>query len=133
MLRHLGGGAKGRIQPPARGTTSSTSTSDGPLRLKLNVPNYGILYLGPPDAPLPDGTTPNVPRDDPMLHGSLDIVLPEGTGARRCKSIRVGFKTVITLDLGTGRRYEEDVLFERKVEIISSTADGIWLSEGLQQ
>jgi len=133
MLRYLApGGGKGKIQPPPRGALGVSSSGGEQVKLKIGVPNYGILYLPAPEAPLPDGQEEQ-PRDDPMLSGELEVILPAGSGSKRCKSIRVGLKTVITLDLGQGRRYEEDVLFERKVEIIGSTSDGIWLSEGSQR
>jgi hypothetical protein len=133
MLRFLGGGGKGKIHPPVRGSHSNatSTTSSGEVQMKLVVPNWGILYLPRPEAPRDDGL--DIPRDDPMLNGELVLTLPANGGPKRCKSIRVALKTIITLDLGQGRRHEEDVLFERKVEIISSTSDGIWLSEGSQR
>jgi hypothetical protein len=129
MLRFLAGG-KGKIHPPLRGSMATATSSDSQIQLKLVVPNWGVMYLPAPEPPLAEGEAP--PRNDFPFRGELEVTLPP-KGAKRCKSIRVGLKTVITLDLGQGRRFEEDVLFERKVEIISSTSDGIWLEEGLQR
>lgn len=132
MLRFLSsGGGQGKPLSPTGGDNATGSSSKGDVQVKLFVPNWGILYLPAPEAPREDGD--DVPRDDPMLSGDLVVTLPSGGGARRCQAIRVGLKTIIRLDLGQGRRREEDVLFERKVEIVSSTADGIWLSEGSQR
>lgn len=125
MLRFLTTGtAKGKH--PAR-----PPPTDGPIKLKLIVPNWGVMYLPAPELQA-DGSDSTEPRDDHPLRGELEVTLPVG-GAKRCKSVRVGLRTMITLDMGAGRRFEEDVLFERKVEIISSTADGIWLNEGVQR
>jgi len=68
-----------------------------------------------------------------MLHGDLETSLPEGSGRKRCKAIRVGLRTAISLDLGVGRMAEEDVIFERKVEIRGGRADGLVLEEGSQR
>lgn len=115
--------------------------SDSPT-LMIHTPNFGILYLPPPDdQDVEPGQTPqngaaartsrDEPRDDVMLHGELEII--NRNGPRRCKAIRVGLRTVLKLDLGPGRKCEEDVLFERRVEMIGSTADGIWLAQGSQR
>ncbi|CAK9780388.1 hypothetical protein CC85DRAFT_326457 [Cutaneotrichosporon oleaginosum] len=131
MLRFLAGGGKGKIHPPLRGSLATATSADSQIKLKLVVPNWGVIYLPAPEPPLATDTEAP-PRNDFPFRGELEVTLPPG-GARRCKSIRVGLRTVITLDLGQGRRFEEDVLFERKVEIIGSTGDGIWLEEGLQR
>ncbi|GMK53506.1 hypothetical protein CspeluHIS016_0100920 [Cutaneotrichosporon spelunceum] len=129
MLRFLaGGGAKGKM--PARSSAATATSYDSQIKLKLVVPNWGVMYLPAPEQPLADTEAP--PRNDFQLNGELEVTLPPG-GAKRCKSIRVGLKTVMTLDLGPKRRFQEDVLFERKVEIVSGTADGVWLEEGLQR
>lgn len=125
MLRFLTTGAS-KARAPSR-----PPAVDGPLKLKLIVPNWGVMYLPAPELQA-DGSDSTEPREDHPFRGELEVTLPPG-GPKRCKSVRVGLRTVITLDMGSGRRFEEDVLFERKVEIISSTADGIWLNEGVQR
>lgn len=129
MLRFLTG-AKGKSQPLLRGSLVTATSSDSQIQLKVIVQNWGVIYL---PQPAEEGVDSTEPREDYPFGGELEITLPPGSGPKRCKSIRVGLRTMITLDLGHGRRFEEDVLFERKVEIISSTADGIWLEEGVQR
>lgn len=134
MLRYLTApGGKSKLQLPARGSlaTVASSAADGKPKLKLHVPNYGMIYLPPPDTSASGESVE--PRDDAVMYGELELTLPMGYGTRRCKAIRVGFRTVLTLDLGSGRKFEEDVLFERKVEIIGSNADGMELFEGSQR
>ena len=67
-----------------------------------------------------------------MLNGNLIIVLPEGLGLRKCKGVRVRFRTEIILDLGSGRMRERDVLFERLVEV-GRDGEEIVLKEGFQR
>ncbi|BEI83819.1 hypothetical protein CcaverHIS002_0404230 [Cutaneotrichosporon cavernicola] len=120
MLRYLSPG-RGR----AEGSNSSSTSpllADAPS-LKLHVMNWGVLIL-----PAPDHA--GDPRHDPILHGELDVRV---SGPRRCKRIRVGLRSIIRLDMGGGRKIEEDVLFERKVEIIGASTDGIWLAPGSQR
>jgi hypothetical protein len=115
MLRYLspGRGREGTLSP---------LPSDAPA-LKLHVTNWGVLIL-----PAPEHA--DDPRDDTLLHGELDVRV---SGPRRCKRIRVGLRSIIRLDMGQGRKIEEDVLFERKVEIIGASTDGIWLAPGSQR
>ncbi|KLT41789.1 hypothetical protein CC85DRAFT_247074 [Cutaneotrichosporon oleaginosum] len=116
MLRYLspGKGREGALSP---------LPSDAPV-LKLHVTNWGVLIL-----PAPENVGED-PRDDTLLHGELDVRV---SGPRRCKRIRVGLRSIIRLDMGGGRKIEEDVLFERKVEIIGASTDGIWLAPGSQR
>lgn len=74
---------------------------------------------------------------DKELHGQLEIYLPPGGGPRRCKAIRVQFRTTVKLDMGRGRmggekKREDEVIFERKVELRGVTAIGLCLDEGIQ-
>jgi hypothetical protein len=50
----------------------------------------------------------------------------------RCKSIRVGMRTKFKVEL-YGRKKEEHEIFDRRVEIIGGTSDGVWLEEGAQR
>lgn len=79
---------------------------------------------------------PNDPNQDPQyetaLTGELEIRMPNGSGRMRCKSIRVGVRTTLRLDL-KGKKREEHELFQTRVEIIGSTSDGVWLAEGSQR
>jgi len=54
------------------------------------------------------------------------VTLAAGSGSRRIKSIRAGLVTISTLDLGPGRKDEEDTIFEAAVDVTS----GMVLEEG---
>lgn len=54
-------------------------------------------------------------------------------GRKRVKAVRVGIKTVVIMDMGPDRKGEEDVIFERKVEVRGGTSDGLWLEEGMNR
>lgn len=121
MLRYLS---------PGRGSRDTTGTqspreSHAPS-LKLHVTNWGVIILPVVE---PEHNE-DQPRDDHVLNGELEVRV---AGPRRCKRIRVGLRSIIRLDMGQGRKVEEDVLFERKVEIIGASADGIWLAPGSQR
>lgn len=127
-----------RLLSPARATTPSSpiaSSSSAQLRaykpsLSLHVPGYGACLA------VASEPNPNDPCQDPQyetaLTGELEIRMPNGSGRMRCKSIRVGVRTVLRLDL-KGKKREEHELFQTRVEIIGSTNDGVWLAEGSQR
>ncbi|KAL1405312.1 hypothetical protein Q8F55_008939 [Vanrija albida] len=124
MLRYLSPSRAGPSRP----------RSDDP-QLALHVPNYGVVFLPQPeraedDDPTSEEVGDHKPRHDHMLHGELEVTL---TAPKRAKAIRVGLRSTLKLDLGPGRRAEETILFERSVEILSSTADGVWLAAGTQR
>lgn len=123
MLRYL---SPGRGRESRDAGALSPRDSDSPS-LKLHVTNWGVIIL-----PAIEEGSANLdqPRDDHMLHGELEVRV---AGPRRCRRIRVGLRSIIRLDMGQGRKLEEDVLFERKVEIIGASADGIWLAPGSQR
>jgi hypothetical protein len=88
--------------------------------------------MNPPDDPLWPHARSEGPRDDQLLNGVLDIIVPPGS-KRRCKSVRVGLRTKVRLNMGAERGWEEDTIFERKVEMMGGNADGILLDEGMQR
>ena len=100
--------------------------------LTLHVPAYGVLYLQKPRTELEslDNDPSNDPRTSNTLRGELEINVPK-EGRRRCKSIKVGIKTVVRLAMGPARGWEEDVYFERDSEHRAATSEGIWLEEGV--
>lgn len=51
---------------------------------------------------------------------------------RKAHSISVGVQSVCRLHMGVQRGWEEDGIFERGVEILGGTEDGIWLEKGSQ-
>jgi hypothetical protein len=129
-----------RLLSPVRAMTGSTSSSpsrrnaskEDDVRLTLRVEGYGTVFMPPPDDPLWPAAISDRPRDDHLLRGELDVYIPPGA-SRRCKSIRVGLRTTARLNMGPTRGWEEDVIFERKCEVLSGSSDGMWLDEGVQR
>lgn len=105
------------------------------LMSQIHLPTFGTIFMKPPDDPLwPHARSEESPRDDQLLSGVLEIHVPltsSGVG-RRCKSVRVGIRTIVRLNMGSGRGWEEDVIFERRVEMLGGNSDGITLHEGVQ-
>lgn len=66
---------------------------------------------------------------DRELNGELEIDVPRGMGRRRCRAIRLTLKNVARLFMGEQRGWEEDVLFERTLEVKGA----IILEEGLSR
>jgi hypothetical protein len=89
--------------------------------------------MDPPDDPLWPHSRSALPQDDQLLNGGLDVQMPRGSARRRVKSVRMGIRTRCRLNMGSGRGWEEDVIFERKVEMLGGNADGIVLDEGIQR
>jgi hypothetical protein len=94
--------------------------------MKLHVPQHGLVLLTPPSEPL--GGQEGMPREDTLMHGTLDIDMRE---RKRCKAIRVVLEAVVRLDMGEGRGWEQDGVFEREV-VIGGGEQGVWLEQGLQ-
>lgn len=130
-----------RLLSPARGPFRSSSpsptasSSSAQLQsykptLSLHVPGYGSCLA------VASEPNPQNPIEDPQyeldLSGELEIRMPPGSGRMRCKSIRVGVRTMMGLEL-KGKKKEEIELFETKVEIVGGTSEGVWLSEGSQR
>jgi hypothetical protein len=93
--------------------------------LTLHVPAYGVLYLTRPSqssSSWAESSTSNT------LRGELEINVPSGN-RKRCRSIKVGLKTVCRLLLV--ERWEEDVIFERDSVHQAGNGEGIWLEEGI--
>jgi hypothetical protein len=107
--------------------SASSSRSPSPasfqnVKITHHVHAFGGIYLPSPSAPTAENQ-PEVPYG-----GRLEVFLPPGSGRRRVKSIRVGIRTISTLDLGHKRGKEEDVIFERMAEL----GEGTILDEGSQ-
>lgn len=130
-----------RLLSPARANARSSSpspvasSSSSQQRLykpslALHVPGYGAC-LAVASEPNPHDPAAD-PRYDLELHGELEIKMPSGSGRMRCKSIRVGVRTILRLDF-KGKKKEEHELFETKVEIIGGSSEGVWLAEGSQR
>jgi hypothetical protein len=107
--------------------SASSSRSPSPasfqtVKITHHVHAFGGIYLPSPSAPSAD-SQPEVPYG-----GRLEIHLTPGSGRRKCQSIKVGIRTISTLDLGQKRGKEEDIVFERVV----SLGEGTILEEGSQ-
>lgn len=100
--------------------------------LHLNVPSYGAVFVNNTHPePHPEDPTQQY-RSDSDLRGELEVRMPQGCGRLRCQAIRVGIRTIFTLNL-PGRKKQEEVIFERKVEIIGGNHHGVVLEEGMQR
>lgn len=117
-----------RLLTPSFGNSSHHAPT-----LTLHVPAYGVMYLQRPRTELDalDGPGDGSQMMSNTLRGELEINVPRGEGRRRCKSIKVGIKTIVRLAMGPARGWEEDVIFERESEHRAANAEGIWLEEGI--
>jgi hypothetical protein len=120
-----------RAQSPSSvASSSSPAPKAAKPTLSLHVPGYGAIIATQSEPnPLDPSTTPTYDLD---LRGELEIRMPPGTGHMRCKSIRVGIRTRLEVAI-KGRKKEEHVIFDRRVEIIGGTSEGVWLEEGSQR
>ncbi|KAL7422848.1 hypothetical protein Q5752_002144 [Cryptotrichosporon argae] len=108
--------------PRARDAASRSQSRSGHVRLQLHVPAGGVMLLLNPAL--------EAARDFSRaeLAGDLEIEIPHGMGKRRCRRISVGLRSRCRL-LIPGRGWEEDTIFERKVEVRGA----IILHEGVQR
>lgn len=118
-------------RPSSRANSRASSPAPRGVKLQINVPSYGGVFMtgmgaeGDADADAEDGAQ----FLDRELSGELEIDVPRGMGRRRCRAIRLTLKNVARLNMGDGRGWEEDVLFERTLEMKGA----IILEEGLQR
>lgn len=107
-------------------TFSPAGASIRPV-LDLEVPLCGLVFMNAPeDARMHAQQHGGPALYDHLLHGVLQIALPPGTRSR-CRSVKVGFRVIVILDMGPDRLREEDVIFERKVVIQPEADEGIIL------
>jgi hypothetical protein len=111
--------SRSRDQSPARSPVS-------PITITHLHPPAGDFYLTPPDGVHSFPTGSSAYEDTVLLNGRIEVTLAAGSGSRRIKSIRAGLVTISTLDLGPGRKDEEDTIFEAAVDV----ASGMVLEEG---
>lgn len=104
------------------------------VKLALRVPGFACIYMTSPDDPLwPYAVTPNSPGSDELLHGELLIYVP-ARGPERCKAIRIIYRSMTRLNMGPSRGWEEDLIFERRCELIGSSSEsGIDLAAGINR
>lgn len=134
VLRLLHGSVHSSKDPYGPTKPGSSSSSKNPYvpSLVLDIPTYGAVFMNTPEDPLLPTLDPSSekPRNDVVLHGELVITMPAALGRRRVKSIRVGMRSILKLDLKPGRMNEEDVLFERVVEIAEGESCQCYLNTG---
>jgi hypothetical protein len=111
--------SRSRDQSPTRSPVS-------PVTITHLHPPAGDFYLTPPDGAHSFTTSGSDYEDTVLLNGRIEVTLAAGSGSRRIKSIRAGLVTISTLDLGPGRKDEEDTIFEAAVDVTS----GMVLEEG---
>lgn len=64
------------------------------------------------------------------LAGTLEIAMPAHLGKRRVRSIKIGMDATTRLDMGSTRGWEEDTIFNRRVEIRGAHGAEIILEPG---
>lgn len=57
----------------------------------------------------------------------------EGTGRVRCRSIRIGLRTRFRFYMGPESGWVEDIILERKAELMEADTEGIVLDEGIHR
>lgn len=99
------------------------------ITLHLQIPSFGGVFLPAPRSEHDE------PREDAVLDGSVQLVVPPELGPRRCKAVRVRLRSEIILDMGKGRQGERDTLFVRGVEMADGGLDGggLILTPGMQR
>ena len=123
-----------KVPPPIYLRSSSPQGTSSSGQLKIHIPAWGVVFVKPPQEldlhPLEDGSQAREPpTEDTVLSGSLEVIMKE---RRRCQAISVGVQSVCRLYMGAVRKWEEDGVFERGVEVLGGDADGIWLEKGSQ-
>ncbi|GMK53466.1 hypothetical protein CspeluHIS016_0100520 [Cutaneotrichosporon spelunceum] len=101
------------------GSRTSSPSRRGP-RIYINVPSYGGVFMTrtAPDADQGAIACPaDIDTRGRELHGEVEIDLPRGSGRRRCRAVRVTLRNVSRIHMGEERGWEEDVLFERTLEV----------------
>jgi len=82
--------------------------------LTIHLPGYGSIRMIEPSL------VDSEPRQDYVLNGVLEIFVPQPLGRPRCRSIKVGFHSVLTLRcVGQGPE-EVDTLYDTNAELRDS-------------
>lgn len=121
-------------QPLFADPKPSPSSKKGPVSIQLNIPAYGGVFMTSHQSLTSDSTDPASTSQqaqfvDRELSGEIEIAIRRGNGPVRCKAIRATVRSLCRLYMGEQRGWEEDVLFERSVEMTGA----IILEEGLQR
>jgi hypothetical protein len=76
----------------------------------------------------------NEPRQDYVLNGVLEIFVPQPLGRLRCRSIKVGYHSILTFRGAGGGPEEVDTLFDTNAELSDSEDKGYtYLEVGTQR
>lgn len=132
MLRFLGGGGARSSSRAGSSRAGSPSRGHKRIRIQLNVPNYGGVFMTRQRHDVQDGPNGELNPPDFMeqeLSGELEIEVPKGMGRKRCRAIRLTLRNVCRLNMGPIRGWEEDDLFQRTIEVKGA----IILEEGVQR
>lgn len=96
--------------------------------ITIHLPGYGSIRMIEPS---PIETEP---RQDYVLNGVLEIFVPQPLGRLRCRSIKIGFRSVLTLRGVGGGPEEVDTLFDTNAELSDSEDKGYtYLEVGTQR
>lgn len=122
-----------RFFSPSRSRSRSESPARSPT-LPVTVvhlhPPAGDFYITPQAyMPPPTGMTYGADENNAVLQGRIEVTLAAGSGPRRIRAIKAGLVTTCTLDMGPGRRHEEDIIFQTSVDVTASMV----LDEGSHQ
>lgn len=119
----------GFLKNQARGASRTASPSRKGPRIYINVPSYGGVFMTRVAHDSDGSAGYSEDHAGRELSGEIEIDLPRGTGRRRCRAIRVRLCNVSRLYMGPDRGWEEDVLFERTLEVKGA----IILEEGVSR
>lgn len=97
--------------------------------LTIHVPGYGSIRMIEP-SPLQ-----NEPRQDFILNGHLEIFVPQPLGRLRCRLIKIGFRSILTLRPSPDSPEEVDTLYDTDTELQGADGGGsyTWLEVGTQR
>jgi hypothetical protein len=108
-----------RLRPSeaSRSSQNEAIKSIQPI-LTIHLPGYGSVRMTEP-SPIE-----NEPRQDYVLNGVLEVFIPQPLGRLRCRSIKIGFRSVLTLR-GVGQApEEEDTLYDTEANLRGSGDGG---------
>lgn len=91
-----------------------------------HVPAYGAIRMIAPSAIQDD------PRQDYVLNGILEIFVPQPLGRLRCRSTRIGFRSIYTFRLRAGGIEEIDKLNDTEADLREHD-NYTWLEVGTQR
>jgi len=82
--------------------------------ITIHLPGFGSVRMIEPSS------IDNEPRQDYVVNGVLEIFVPQPLGRLRCRSINIGFQSILTLRSSAGYPEEETKLYETEAELRDS-------------